>query len=103
MCRTSVLRRDGSWQTVYGALGESRADLDVAQKAAFDGVLEADLPREFAHLADVVEDDACEQQVAVEKRVMGCDAVGQGEQADDVLKQAAEPGVMELLGGGGFS
>ena len=28
------------------------------------------------------------------------DAVGQGAQADDVLKQAAQPGVMKLAGGG---
>ena len=55
------------------------------------------------HLADVVQDDAGEQQVAVEDGVMRGDAVGQGEQADHVLQQAAQPGVVELLGGRGFA
>jgi hypothetical protein len=32
------------------------AHLDVAQQRSFDGVLEADLPAEFAHLADVVQE-----------------------------------------------
>ncbi len=31
------------------------------------------------------------------------DAIGQREQADDVLQQAAEPGVMKLLGGRSFA
>ena len=79
------------------------AHLDVAEQHALDGVLEADVPGEFADFADVVEDDAGEEQVAVEERVMGGDAVGEREEADDVLQQAAEPGVMELLGGGRFA
>ena len=34
---------------------------------------------------------------------MGCDAVGKCEQADNMLKQAAQPGVVQLLGGGGLA
>src|ERR1017187_1612768 len=90
-------------QGVDGFFYERHAHLNVAQQAAFDGVLKADLPTQLADLADVVEDDAGEQQVAVEERVVGRDAVGQGAEADDVLQQAAQPCVVELLGGGGFA
>ena len=86
-------------QAVDGALGQSRPDLDVAQEHSLDGVLEADLPTEFAQLADVVQNDAGQKQVAVEQRVVRGDAVGQGEQADDMLEQAPQPGVVKLLGG----
>jgi hypothetical protein len=64
-------------------------DLDVAQQHAFDGVLEADLPAQLAHLADVVQNHAGHQQVAVDERVMRRHAVGQGAEADHVLQQAA--------------
>ncbi len=55
------------------------------------------------HLADVVEDDASQQQVAVEQRVVSGHTVGQREQADDVLQHAAQPGMVKLLGGRGFA
>jgi len=87
-------------QAVHGSLGHCCAHLDVAQQCAFDGVLEANLPAQLAHLADIVQDYAGEQQVAIEDGVVGCDAVGQGEQADNVLQQAAQPGVMQLPGAG---
>ena len=50
-----------------------------------------------------MQNDAGEQQVAVEHWVVGGDAFGQGEQADHVLQQAAQPGVVKLLGGRGFA
>ena len=41
-------------QAVDGLLRQSRAHLDVAQQRAFNGVVEADIPAQLAHLADVV-------------------------------------------------
>ncbi len=90
-------------QAVHGLLGQGRADLDVPEQTPFNGVFEADLPTELADLADVMQDHAGEKQVAVEERVMRGDAVGEGAEADDVLQQAAQPGVMKLLGGGCFA
>ena len=75
----------------------------MAEQDALDGVVKADVPGELAEFADVVEDDAGDEQVAVEERIVGGDFVSEGEQADDVLKQAAEPGVMKLARGGGFT
>ena len=75
----------------------------MSQQHAFDGVLETDVPGEFADLADVVEDDAGEQQVPVEDRIMGRDAVRERKQADDVFEQAAQPGMVQLLCGGRFA
>ena len=76
------------------------ADLDVAEQRAFQGVFEAGGPGQFADLADVVQDDAGEDQVAHEHGVVRHDAVGEADEADHMLQQAAEPGMMELLGGG---
>ncbi len=42
-------------------------------------------------------------KVAVQDGVVRRDAVSQGEQADDVLEQAAEIGMMQLFGGGRFA
>jgi len=48
-----------------------------------------------------VEDDACAAAGPVEKSGNGCvRGSARVKQADDVLKQAAEPGVMELLAAG---
>src|SRR5271157_4930607 len=90
-------------QAVDGALDQRCADVYVAQQDAFDGVIEAGFPGEFVQLADVVQDDAGQQQVTVEERVMRGDAFGQGQQTDNVLQQAAEPGVVKQPGGGGFA
>ena len=90
-------------QAVHGALGQGRADLDVAQKLALDRIFEACSPGKLAYLADVVEQDAGEHQVAMEDGVMRDNAVSQGQQADHVLQQASEPGVVELLGGRSFA
>jgi len=75
----------------------------VAQELALDGVLEAGRPRKLTNLADIVEQDAGEHQIAMEDGVMGDNAVGQGEQADHVLQKSSEPGVVKLLGGRSFA
>ncbi len=104
MCSTRVFNLGGKLGRLSMVFSTSAiAHLDVAQQRAFDGVVEADLPAQFADFADVVQDDAGEQQVAIEDGVVGGDAVGQSEQTDHVLQQAAEPGVVELPGGWGFA
>ena len=56
-----------------------------------------DLPGQFAHLADVVQDDAGEQQIAMQHRIVRRDAVSQHQQAHHVLQQSAEPRMVQLL------
>jgi len=73
----------------------------LAQQDAFNGVLESDLPREFAELADVVENDRRSSAVAVE-RGNALRRGRPGAEADDMLQQSAQPGVMKLLGGRGL-
>ncbi len=101
MCRTNVfsLRRE-TGQAVDSLVRQRHAHLDVTEQNPFHGVFKANLPRQFAHLADVVQDDARQQQVAMQNGIVWSDPVGQRKQAHNVLKQPAEPGVMQLLGGG---
>src|ERR1700733_6654067 len=89
-------------QAVDGFLDHGGADLDVAEELAFERVFEAGLPSQFADLADIVKYDAGYNQVAHQHGVVRNDAVGQADETDDVLQQAAEPGVVQLLGSGGF-
>ena len=49
---------------------DAQADLHVAEQAAFGGVGEAAGVFEFGDLADVVEDDAGEEQVGVDAGVV---------------------------------
>ena len=70
------------------------ADDQVADQLALVGVGEGPVVAQLAHLADVVQEDAHQQQVAVQLGVERREAVGGVEQRDDVLQQAAEVGVV---------
>ena len=70
------------------------ADDEVADQLALVGVAEDAAVAQLADLADVVQEDAHQQQVAVQLGIERQQAVGRVEQGDDVLQQAAEVGVM---------
>src|ERR1019366_5506917 len=78
----------------------SLRDGDVSNHLAFEGVAEGGSPAQFAHLADVVEDGAGDQQVRVDLGVEGRGCAADAHQGDDVLQQASDPGVVQHLGGG---
>ena len=75
---------------------------DVADELAFEGVVEGVVPGEFADFADVVEDGAGYEEVGVDFGVEGRGGEADADEREDVLEEAAEPGVVEALGGGGF-
>ena len=85
---------------VDGVLDHADADGDVAEELALDGVVEAGLPGEFADFADVVEQDPGVDEIGQDDGVVRDDALGEAEQADDMLQKAAEPGVVKLARGG---
>ena len=88
---------------VDGLLHQRNAHVDVAQQHALGGVLEAGLPAQFLHLADVVQKHAGQQQVAIEQRIVRGHFFGQSQQAHHMLQQAAKPGVMQLARGRRFA
>ncbi len=83
-------------------LEEALGDGDVADELAFQRVVEAAGPGELADFADVVEDGAGDEEVGVDFGVEGCGGAADADEGEDMLEQAAEPGVVEALGGGGF-
>ena len=70
------------------------ADHQVADKLALVGVGEHALVAQFAHLADVVQENAHEQQIAVDPWIERQNPLRPVEQRDDVLEQAAQVGMM---------
>ena len=72
------------------------AQQHVAEELALIGVGEALEALELADLADVVDEHAHEQEIAVEGRVERSHAVGEPQQVDDVIEQAARVGVVVL-------
>jgi hypothetical protein len=78
------------------------ADGDVTDELAFEGVVEAGAPGEFADFADVVEDGAGEEEVGVDFRVEGRGRQADADEGEDVLEEATDPGVVEALRGGCF-
>ena len=73
----------------------------VADQLPLVGVLGVPLAGELAHLADVVEEGAGHQQVAIDLRVLVGEPVGQLDDGDGVLEQPAGVGVVDRLGGRG--
>ena len=101
MCSTSVRSRGGkSGKAAQLVAHHPHADGDVAQQLAFVGVGEAALVVQLVDLADIVQDHAGEQQVEIDVRVVRRGQAGQRAQREHVLDQAAEEGVVDLLGGG---
>ena len=68
----------------------------VADELALVGVGEGAVVGELVDLADVVQEDAGQQQVAVDLGIEVEDPVGDVEQGDDVLEQPALVGVVVL-------
>ncbi len=73
----------------------------VADELALVGVAEGAVVAELVDLADVVEEDARHQQVAVEVGVEVGDPVGDRQQRDDVLEQPGLVGVVVADAGRG--
>ncbi len=81
---------------------QALGDGDVADQLAFERVVEGGAPGEFADLADVVQDGAGDEEVRVDLRVERGGGEADADEAEDVLEQAADPGVVQTFGGGGF-
>src|SRR3984957_4034126 len=88
--------RDG----FYFVANDAAADGDVAKQAAGRGVLDAAFVAKFFNFADVVEDDATQQQVGIEFGILLEDTAAEADEADDVFEQAADESVMHHHGGG---
>ena len=73
----------------------------VADQLPLVGVLGVAVAGELPDLAEVVQEGAGHQQVAVDLRVLVGQAVGQLHDGDGVLEQAAGVGVVDRLGGRG--
>ena len=92
---------------VVGELGDRRAALakevaaehDVADQAPLERVVVGRHRAQLAQLAEIVEEDAEQHQVAVELAVVAADGGRQLRHRHHVLEQAAAVGVMHRLGG----
>ena len=73
-------------------------DRNMPDHLAFQRVVKARLPAQLAHLADVVEDRAGDQQVSVDLRVERRRGQTHPHQGQHMLEQAANPGMMQHLG-----
>jgi GTP cyclohydrolase IA len=77
------------------------AEQDVAEQLAGGGVREPGLGGDLADLADVVDEGAGDEEVAVDHvAVVGGEHVTEPGDGDGVLEQAANVGVVVALGGG---
>ena len=75
-------------------------DDHVAEQLAAGGVGKRALVGEFVNLADVVQERAGQQQVAIDLRIVAAHQIAGAEQRNDVIEQAANEGVMQRLGRG---
>src|ERR1700674_5043394 len=73
---------------------------DVAEELTFGGVGDGAVVTKLVELPDVVKDRGGQQEIEVELRIMRGGLLRQAAEADDVLDQAAEIGVMHDLRGG---
>lgn len=73
---------------------------DVADQFAFIRVAERGIVTEFADLADVVQKNAHDQQIAVDARIDRRETVRAVHHGDDVFQEAADVGVMLAHTGG---
>jgi hypothetical protein len=96
------------WKRFAGQLGASggllsdhlHAHDEVSDELSFVGVGESAVIRELVDLADVVEEDAGEQQVAIQLGVEFRDPAGDVQEVDDVFDQTALVCVVVLDAGG---
>jgi hypothetical protein len=70
------------------------ADVDMADELPFVGVAEDAVEAELADLADVVQENAHEQQVAVDFGIEGRQPVDPLQEGDDVFEEPAQIGVV---------
>src|SRR5580692_9751227 len=75
----------------------------VAEKLAFGRIGKRPVVGEFMNLADVVEKGAGEEKVASDLRIIVAHEIAGAEQRNDVIKQAADVGVVKGLGRGGVA
>ena len=95
-------------QPMAGLLGgDRRLDLqpdrpphNVADQIAVGGVIEALLPLQLSGLAQVVQEQSHQHDVAVERRIQRQHDVGELEQLQRVLKQPTDESVMQADRGG---
>src|SRR5579864_8327984 len=75
----------------------------MAEKLALGGVREGAVVSEFVNLADVVQEDAGEEKVAVDLRIVRAHQVAGAEQRHDVVEQASDIRVVKRFCGGGIA
>ncbi len=101
MCSTRMRSFSGKGSRArHFLLQHALGDADVADELAFEGVAEAGLPVQLADLADVVQDGAGDEQVGVDLGIERRGGEADADEREDVLQQAADPGVVQHLGGG---
>src|SRR5277367_2317236 len=79
---------------------QQRPDRDMAEQPACSGVVRPALVAQLVYLADIVKHDSGQQHVAVQLGITLRDRAPQADQADDVLEQSADEGVMHAHRGG---
>jgi hypothetical protein len=79
------------------------ADDQVPDQLALVAVAKRALVGQFAQFADIMEEEAHQEEVAVELRVQRRDAVGGIEQSDGVFQQPADVGVVDAHPGRGLA
>src|SRR5260370_23472902 len=72
---------------------------DVAEELTLGGVADRAFVAKFIELADVVEQGGDQKKIDIELGIVRGDLFGQATQADHMLEQAAEIGVMHDFGG----
>ena len=85
------------------AMQHLQLDHHVSQQLALGGVSERARIREFADLADVVQERSRQQQVPVHQRIIAHRQVADTAQRDHVFEQAADEGVVQGFRRGGIA
>ena len=75
-------------------------DDHVPQKLAARGVGERAVVGQFVNLADVVQENAGQQQISIHLRIVSGDQVAGAKERDHVIEQSADIGVVQRFGGG---
>ncbi len=75
-------------------------DDHVPEQLATRGVRERTVVSQLVDLADVVQESAGQQQVAIDLRIVPADQIAGAAQRDHVVEQASDVGVVQSLGSG---
>ena len=97
----SVRRKPG--QRCQFFFNHDNAQGNVPHELALEGVIEGGTPAQLLQLADVMQDGAGKEQVAVDLGIMLRGQVAEADQGNHVLEQTAHPGMVEGFCGGSLA